>query len=96
LTPANPEQRFGFDILTERKKPKYYSGYESGESTMQHGEQYSDDAAILQSILEYSDTYGSENYFTSWEISKNHLLDNCRYYVELYKESKAKKGVRIK
>ncbi len=50
----------------------------------------------MQSILEYSETYGSEKYFSVWEISKNHLIDNCKYYVELYKGSKSKKDVKIK
>lgn len=95
--PQNKNKDFGFNILTEQIKSEDDSdSYESGKSTRQHQITYSDDAAILQSILEYSETYSSEKYFSVWDISKNHLLDNCKYYVELYKGNKSKKDVKIK
>lgn len=93
-------KEFGFDILTETTRQNDdddSDSYELGQSTKQHDKPYTDDAIILQSILEYSETFGCENYFKSRKISENHLLINCDYYIKLYQgnEAKTNKKVRI-
>ncbi len=98
MTP-NPSHEFGFDILTERKKSANSEdddSYEKGEYTRQNVEPYTDDAIILQSILEYSIEFGTENYFKSRQISENHLLKKCDYYIELYKGDKGKTPIKAR
>ena len=77
---------FGFNILTE-KNDKVVS---TGDGDLG----YTIDAQILQSILEYSINFGTEQYFKSRELSKNHLLINCTYYVLHYEHSHINKPNR--
>jgi len=80
---------FGFDILIETKsKLPDINSDEDDKKTEQKSEWPTVEAQILQSILEYSIEYGIESYFKSRDLSENYLLDNCRYYVDLYKGSK--------
>ncbi len=97
MTP-NSSHKFGFDILTERKKSANSDdddSYEKGEYTRQNVEPYTDDAIILQSILEYSIEFGTENYFKSRQISENHLLKKCDYYTnKVYDGFKARTNMK--
>jgi hypothetical protein len=83
----------GFNIITETKTETVKDdneSYESGELTRSIEPRYTDDAIILQSILEYSITFETEKYFKSQDICEYHLLLNCNYYTELYTGDKAK------
>ena len=78
--------KFGFDILTETKAEdnmKDVEAYELGNTVKEHGKSYTDNALILQSILGYSDKIGAE-YFTRRELILNHLIKDCKVYVEMY------------
>jgi hypothetical protein len=93
MRPINYNKEFGFNILTEHKKSKdndNEDSYEMGESIKQYSEPYTDDAIILQSILEYSIGFGEEDYFKSREISENHLIEKCDYYIRMYEGNKDK------
>ncbi len=95
MTPS-PRKEFGFNILTERIK-SIEDGDSSGhiQDTINQNKPYTDDAMILQSILEYGITFGTKRYFTSRELSQAHLLEKCRYYRNLYHKSKSNRGARI-
>ena len=88
---------FGFDIITEKiTDPKFdKKAHEAGLTTRQDNIQYFDDASILQSILEYSINFGTENYFKSRDLSKLHLLKNCVYYIKLYGKYKLKDKTKL-
>jgi hypothetical protein len=92
----SPSMEFGFNILTEHiksNKDEDSPGYT--QDTTNQNKPFTDDAIILQSILEYGITFGTERYFTSRELSQTHLLDKCRYYRNLYQGSNCNKGARI-
>ena len=80
--------KFGFNVLTETKDSgnKKKAGKQDS-SIKQLAEQYTNDALILQFILEYSIEFGTSSYFTSRELSKNHLLINCKYFKDLYQDN---------
>jgi hypothetical protein len=79
-------KEFGFNILTEKIQNIASNDNEEAGYTV--------DAQILQSILEYSIDFGTEKYFKSRDISKNHLLVNCKYYVNYYRNSRINKNNR--
>jgi len=86
----------GFNIITETKTGIVKDdpdSYESGKSTRPGGPTYTDDAVIIQSILEYSITFGTERHFKSQDICKGHLLSNCAYYTKLYSGDKDKTNI---
>lgn len=101
---SNDKSKIGFNILLKEKEDKHKDKpkanidnlYEIGEHTRTEEKLYEDDSIILQSILEYSETFGCEKYFESIDLSKNHLLEKCEYYLDLYKgmKSKTRKDVR--
>src|SRR4051812_15704544 len=89
--------KFGFNIITELKETKDQnnnSSYDSGNSVRQYDKQYTDDAIILRSILEFSIGFGTEDYFKSRDLSKDYLLDNCEYYKKLYQGDKTPRWAR--
>ncbi len=74
---------FGFNIITECKEIKNKDkSCKSGE-LVQYGKPYTDDADILQSILKYKDC-DIQDYFLSRDLSKEHLIKKCNYYINLY------------
>lgn len=92
-------RKFGFDMLTETKREDKVSddvtSYESGNKAKWHGKNYTDNALILQSILRYSDKVGSKC-FTSRELINNHLLDDCRVYLDMYSGNAARTNTKSK
>lgn len=92
----SPNIEFGFNILTEGIKSNEDGvSSEYAQDTINQNKPYTDDAIILQSILEYSIKIGTGKYFASRELSQVHLHDNCRYYKDLYWRSRTRKGARI-
>lgn len=82
-------EEYGFNILTEKIKPEYED--ESDQDWKSKKPQYepiTNSAEIMQSILIYSIDYGTEGFFKSTDLSRNHLLKNCNYYRELYRNSR--------
>lgn len=75
------DSAFGYNILTEK-----VDGLKE--------KPYTDDTNILQSILFYSIDYGTVHFFKSTELSKDHLLKNCKYFQDLYKNSKTNENNR--
>jgi hypothetical protein len=93
---SNQNLNFGYNILTEVDEPDDdENSYQEGKSTKQHNTVYTRDALILQSILKYSRLFGTENYFTSREIIKNYLFNNCSVYKGNYEHDKTNIGSRI-
>jgi hypothetical protein len=84
----------GFNIINETKIVKDdNNSYEEGKSARVRGPIYTDDAVILQSILEYSITFGTARSFKSQDICRDHLLSNCTYYSKLYSGYKEKTNI---
>ena len=79
-------KEFGFNILTERNEDIFSNNNEESGYTV--------DAQIMQSILEYSIDFGIKHYFKSRDLSKQHLLVKCKYYIHYYKNSKINKKNR--
>lgn len=87
---------FGFNILLEKDRDSdKLESTETEEPNNQTDRPYTDNAVIIQSILEYSIDLGTENYFASTELSKNHLLDKCSYYRKLVQKSSFNIGSRV-
>ena len=92
----------GFNIITEKKEKKVDDNpnakikYESGETSQEYKNEYTNDAIIYQSILKYSIVYGTEKFFKSRQISQDHLLLNCNYYTEVYSGTKAKTPIKAR
>ncbi len=94
----------GFNIITEEKEEKEVddnpipkSRSSSVKISQGFNKEYTDDAIIYQSILQYSVVYGTEKFFKSRQLSRDHLLLKCNFYTELYSGSKANtpKGARV-
>jgi hypothetical protein len=82
-------EEYGFNILIEKIEPEYEGEPDQvGKPKKQRNEPIKNNAEIMQSILFYSIGYGTECYFKSKELSENHLLKNCNYYKELYRNSR--------
>lgn len=82
---------FGLNVITEVDKAKEVKdndkNYETGEFTKRYNDDYTDDAIIFQSILEYSKKISMDQHFTNWDITK-YLVQpknsDCKVYKELY------------
>src|SRR6476469_671111 len=85
------KKEYGFNIITETKNIEEYDKglYELGQQTKQEQNRYSEDALIIQAILEYSIDVGTEKYFTRKEITDNHLFPK---YVKHFQRS----GINLK
>jgi len=90
------KKEYGFNIITETKKEEKADeeSYESGEQTKQEQKQYTENALIIQAILEYSIGFGTENSFTRREITEVHLFPKYKNIFSKIKE-KSKDDVKM-
>ena len=74
------KKEYGFNIVVETKIKEEYNKilFESGQQTKPEQTKYTEEALIIQAILDYSRDYGTEEYFTRKEIIDNHLFPKTR------------------
>lgn len=60
-------------------------------TSKKEGISYTDDALIYQSILKYSASFGTKEFFRSRKISEEWLLKNCSVYTKHYDQFEFKK-----
>ena len=78
--------KFGFEILMEIQNTEIdEDSYERGRITKHESEQFTEDAIILQSILEYSIDFGTENYFKSRDLIKYICFKNANIILSYIK-----------
>src|SRR6478735_6621356 len=92
------KKEYGFNIIIETIKEDESDEelYQSGQQTKQEQKPYTENALIIQAILEYSKDFGTKNYFTRKEITENHLFPNCKVYEYKYQgdDKKSKNDVK--
>lgn len=70
------KKEYGFNIITEIKNVEKYDKekYESAQQTIYENPEYTEDALIIQAILEYSIEHGTEKHFIRKDITDYHLF----------------------
>jgi hypothetical protein len=89
------KKEYGFNIITETEKVEQLKQdlYESSQQIKYEQPPYTEDALIIQAILEYSIDVRTEKYYTRKEITDNHLFPK---YCEIFSKIKVKSKDGVK
>ena len=92
------ESNYGFNIITEKIASSEFDekAYESGNQSRQDSVDYTENAQILQCILQYAIKSNPGDYFNNETICKYHLIRGCDYYINLYKGDPTNDSSRFK